>query len=81
MRESIFKIYSSSARNDLQAFLKFMFRVDFIDDYSGLKPLIDYKALSELIKLNEGTLDPDTVKLFRKRYNAEHEPPTALRRS
>jgi hypothetical protein len=54
-----------------------MFRVDFIDDYSGLKPLIDYKALSELIKLNEGTLDPDTVKLFRNRYNAEQEPPTA----
>ena len=40
---------------DLKEFLKMMFRVDFMDDYTALKPLIDYKELSGLIALNEGT--------------------------
>jgi KAP family P-loop domain len=56
---------------DLDEFLKRMFRVDFIDDYSALKQLVDYKILSELIKLNERTLDPEKVQQFRKRYGTE----------
>jgi hypothetical protein len=56
---------------DLNEFLKLMFRVDFIDDYTALKPLIDYKELSELITLNESVLDKNKVELFRQRYNAE----------
>jgi hypothetical protein len=42
-----------------------------MDDYTALKPLIDYKGLSELIALNEGILDPEKVQQFRKRYEAE----------
>jgi len=56
---------------DLDKFLKLFFRVEFIDDYSALKPLIDYKELSELITLNEAVLDPEKVAQFRARYNAE----------
>jgi hypothetical protein len=56
---------------DLDAFLKLMIRVDFIDDYTGLKILIDYKDLSEMITLNEGALDQEKVSKFRERYNAE----------
>jgi hypothetical protein len=60
---------------DLDEFLKLMFRVDFIDDYTILKPLIDYKELWELISLNERTLDPDRVRKFRQRYEADNAPP------
>jgi KAP family P-loop domain len=56
---------------DLDEFLKLMFRVEFIDDYATLKPLIDYQELSDLITLNEGILDPQKVEKFRQRYNAE----------
>jgi KAP family P-loop domain len=56
---------------DLDEFLKLMFRVDFIDDYTTLKPLIDYNDLSELITLNEAILDRQKVEQFRMRYNAE----------
>jgi len=59
---------------DLDAFLKLMFRVDFIDDYTILKPLIDYKELSQMIGLNERTLDPEKVRQFRRRYEAENTP-------
>ena len=48
-----------------------MFRVRFIDDYTALKPLIDYKELSEMITRNESILIPEKVKNFRERYNAE----------
>ncbi|MFZ1007152.1 MAG: hypothetical protein WAN65_09960, partial [Candidatus Sulfotelmatobacter sp.] len=58
--------------NDLDKFLKLMFRVDFIDDYTILKPLIDYKELSEMITLNEGILDPEKVRKFRRRYEADN---------
>ena len=54
-----------------------MFRVDFIDDYTALKPLIDYRELSELITLNEGILDKDKVGQFRQRYDAEQASPAA----
>ena len=57
---------------DIGDFLKLMFRVDFIDDYSILKPLIDYKELSELIRLNESILDPEKVRKFTRRYEAEN---------
>lgn len=56
---------------DLSNFLNSMFRASFIDDYTTLRNLIDYEELSELITLNEGILDPDKVRQFRKRYNAE----------
>lgn len=56
---------------NLDEFLSLMFRVAFIDDYSALKPLIDYKELSELIMLNEDTLDKSNVEHFRKRYDAD----------
>jgi hypothetical protein len=48
-----------------------MFRVEFIDDYTTLRPLIDYKDLSELIRLNESVLDPEKVLEFRRRFDAE----------
>ena len=50
-----------------------MFRVDFIDDYTTLKPLIDYKELSELITANESALDPAIVRQFRERYARDPE--------
>ena len=59
---------------DLNGFLKLMFRVDFIDDYSQLKQLFDYKELSELITRNEGALDQDKVARFRERYSREQVP-------
>ena len=48
-----------------------MFRVDFIDDYSALKLLINYKELSDLITRNESFLDPTKVQEFRNRYTGE----------
>jgi len=56
---------------EINAFLKLMFRVEFIDDYSQLKPLIDYKELSELIAHNENILDKEKVRQFRERYRAD----------
>jgi len=56
---------------DLDHFLKLMFRVSFVDDYTTLKTLIDYKRLQELIARNEGTLDPEKVAAFRRRYEAD----------
>jgi hypothetical protein len=58
---------------DLNQFLKLMFRVEFIDDYTQLKPLIDYKELSDLITVNEGVLDHDKVAQFRERYSRSEE--------
>jgi hypothetical protein len=67
---------------DLNQFLKLMFRVPFIDgvpfidDYTQLKPLIDYKELSDLITLHESLLDKDKVEQFRERYSrSEGETP------
>lgn len=60
---------------DLNEFLRLMFRVPFIDDYTELKPLIDYKELSELITQKEGILDRDKVEQFRQRYSAVAEAP------
>jgi hypothetical protein len=48
-----------------------MFRVEFLDDYANLKPLFDYKELSDLINLNESSLDPEKVKKFRERFKTE----------
>lgn len=56
---------------ELTNFLNSMFRVSFIDDYATLKNLIDYRELSELITLNESILEPDKVRQFRERYQAE----------
>ena len=56
---------------DIDEFLKMMFRVDFIDDYSALKLLINYKELSDLITRNESFLDPTKVQEFRNRYTGE----------
>jgi hypothetical protein len=55
----------------INAFLKLMFRVDFIDDYTQLKPLIDYKALSDLITNNENILDKEKVVQFKQRYSKD----------
>jgi hypothetical protein len=63
---------------DLNEFLMTMFRVDFIDDYTILKALIDYKELSKLITLNEGILDKDKVRQFRQRYDAEKALPATV---
>ncbi len=60
---------------DLNEFLKLMFRVDFIDDYGQLKPLIDYKDLYELVNLHESSLDHDKVEKFRGRYLRDQETP------
>jgi len=57
--------------DDLNQFLRMMFRVDFMDDYAALRPLIDYKELSELIAFHAGVLDPEKVRQFRRRYDAE----------
>jgi KAP family P-loop domain len=56
---------------DLDKFLRLLFRADFIDDYSALKPLIDYKELSSLITKNESILDQDKVQQFKQRFAAE----------
>jgi hypothetical protein len=56
---------------DLNELLKQMFRVRFIDDYTALKPLIDYRVLADLITRNESILDSEKVRNFRERYNAE----------
>lgn len=62
---------------DLDHFLSMMFRVDFIDDYTALKPLIDYKELAQLIALHEDKLDSKKVREFRQRYHTENPPSTA----
>jgi hypothetical protein len=69
-REYLQNLLTKSPK-DLDEFLTRMFRVDFIDDYGGLKQLIDYEKLSELIKLHEDNLDPVKVQQFRKRYADE----------
>jgi KAP family P-loop domain len=56
---------------DMKAFLRMMFRVDFMDDYSALKPLIDYTQLASLIDGNIDLLDDSKVEAFRNRYDAE----------
>ena len=53
---------------DLNWFLKFMFRIEFLDDYLALKPLIDYSRLAELIEGNKDVLDKSKVEEFTKRY-------------
>jgi KAP family P-loop domain len=56
---------------DLNQFLKFMFRIDFMDDYAALRPIIDYDRLAKLIDVNVEVLDVTKVQQFRKRYAAE----------
>ena len=58
---------------DLNLFLKSMFRVEFMDDYTALKPFIDYDLLSKLIERNSHLLDAAKVEQFRKQYKAERE--------
>jgi hypothetical protein len=59
---------------DLDEFLNLMFRVDFIDDYTILKPLINYQELNELITQNANILDPDKVQKFKRRYDSDVRP-------
>ena len=61
----------ASNPEDLNQFLKSMFRVDFIDDYSNYKHLIDYEDLSELIAANEDKLDASKVQQFRQRREGD----------
>lgn len=56
---------------DLNFFLRTMFRAEFLDDYTNLKPLIDYARLAELIKANASLLDEAKVQAFCQRYKAE----------
>lgn len=56
---------------DLNLFLRYMFRVEFLDDYTSLKPLINYDDLAGLIDRHVSDLEPDKVKQFRSRYEAE----------
>jgi len=56
---------------DVDCFLRLMFRVDFLDDYSTLKALIDYQELSELVLRYETSLNPKKVTEFRKRYDTD----------
>jgi hypothetical protein len=71
-REYLRSLFSRRPQ-DLNEFLKLMFRVEFIDDYTQLKPLIDYGELSELIAQNECSLDPEKVSQFRGRLQAEQQ--------
>lgn len=71
-REYLQTLFKSRPQ-DLREFLNLMFRVDFIDDYTTLKPLFDYRDLAELIAANEKDLDPRKVQRFRERYNAESQ--------
>lgn len=56
---------------DLNQFLKFMFRIDFMDDYTALKRLINYDRLANLIDENVSVLDVTKVQDFKSRYEAE----------
>jgi hypothetical protein len=56
---------------DINVLLRFMFRIDFSDDYTALKPLIDYAQLATLIERNAYLLDASKVDAFRNRYEAE----------
>jgi hypothetical protein len=64
---------------DLKAFLPLMFRVEFIDDYTTLKALIDYRKLSELIDKNEDILDAQKVAQFRKRFASDAQTDVKLK--
>jgi hypothetical protein len=57
--------------SDMNWFLKTMFRVEFMDDYTALKPLIDYARLAELIAKNADLLDGTKVQQFKARFDAE----------
>jgi hypothetical protein len=72
-RQYLQNLFARRPQN-LDEFLKLMFRVRFIDDYTQLKSLIDYRELSQLITRNEAVLNPERVKNFRDRYNAEVPP-------
>jgi len=54
---------------DLNWLLKSMFRIDFMDDYTVLKPLIDYGTLAKLIDQNKKSLDESGVQKLRKQYD------------
>ena len=56
---------------DLNMFLKTMFRVEFLDDYTALKQVIDYNLLAPLVEKHADVLDGDKVEQFRRRYKAE----------
>lgn len=55
----------------LDKLLKLMFRVEFIDDYTNLKPLYDYQELSKLIAHNAAALDPLMVQKFQEKFAEE----------
>jgi hypothetical protein len=59
---------------DIDNFLRLMFRVEFMDDFTALKPLIDYNELSLLITRNEIVLDAERVRKFRERWACEQAP-------
>jgi len=58
---------------DMNGLLKSMFRIEFMDDYTALKPLINYDRLAELIDRNAEILDQSKVQDFRNRYAAERQ--------
>jgi len=58
----------------INQFLRLMFRgIPFIDDYTSLKPLIDYSELSRLIALHRDVLNAEKVHQFEERYRADSE--------
>jgi len=57
----------------MNGLLKSMFRIEFMDDYTALKPLINYDRLAELIDRNAEILDQSKVQDFRNRYAAERQ--------
>jgi hypothetical protein len=56
---------------DLNMFLKSMFRIEFMDDYTALKQLIDYDLLAAIVDQNVDSLDGAKVQQFRERYRPE----------
>ena len=56
---------------ELNWFLRSMFRIDYMDDYTALKQLIDYDKLNDLIDANVSLLDSSKVEQFKARYNTE----------
>jgi hypothetical protein len=73
-RNYLLRLFEEHPAN-LNRWMRLMFRVDFIDDYTALKSLIDYRHLSQLLTKNESLVDTGSLEKFRKRFNAEISPP------
>jgi hypothetical protein len=72
-KEYLRKVLTTNS-SSLSKFLNSMFRVDFIDDYNALRPLMDYEELDSLIAANEDKLDATKVQQYRKRRLADQSP-------